>query len=152
MAGFLRWKEMVYARNNTGLFGGGEGNRVLIVPFWGIDKRRFQMPKYLVRASYTIEGLKGLLKEGGSRRREAVAQAVQGLGGTLEAFYYAFGDTDVFFIVSGMDIVNATAGYLIGSVAGTSKVKTTLLITPEEVDQATDVAKEKIGEYRPPGQ
>ncbi len=110
------------------------------------------MPKYLFQASYTLEGLKGVLKEGGSSRREAVEQIVKSLGGTLEAYYYAFGDTDVFFIVDGVDNVSATAGSLIGNAAGTSKVKTTPLITPEEVDEATEMAKEKIGEYRPPGQ
>lgn len=105
------------------------------------------MPKYLFQASYTEAGLKGLLKEGGSSRREAVEQALKGLGGTLEAFYYAFGDTDVFAIVGLPDSVSATAFALITNAAGTAKIKTTVLITPEEVDQAT----KKSVEYRPPG-
>ena len=106
------------------------------------------MPKYLFQASYTEVGLKGLLKEGGSKRREAVEQTVKGLGGTLEAFYYAFGDRDVFAIADLPDDVSTTAFSLMVNAAGTAKVKTTVLITPEEVDQAvkTSVA------YRPPGQ
>ena len=56
------------------------------------------MPKYLAHASYTTEGLKGLLKDGGSKRREVVEQLAKSLGGTMEAFYYAFGDDDLFVI------------------------------------------------------
>jgi uncharacterized protein with GYD domain len=110
------------------------------------------MPKYLVQASYTDKGLQGLLKEGGSKRREAVEQAVKGVGGTMEAFYYAFGKTDVYFIADYPDNVTAAASSLVGNAAGTSKVTITVLITPEEVDQAVDLAKEKRAAYRPPGQ
>jgi len=106
------------------------------------------MPKYLFQASYTEEGLQGLLKEGGSSRREAVAQTIKGLGGTLEAFYYAFGATDVFAIADLPDNVSTTAFALIVNAAGTAKVKTTVLITPEEVDQAVKTSVD----YRPPGQ
>jgi uncharacterized protein with GYD domain len=106
------------------------------------------MPKYLFHSSYTVEGLKGVLKEGGSGRREAVEQALKSLGGTLEAFYYAFGDTDVFLIVDLPDHVSATAMSFVANAAGTAKVKTTVLITPEEVDQAV----KKSVDYRPPGQ
>jgi uncharacterized protein with GYD domain len=106
------------------------------------------MPKYLFRACYTEAGLKGLLKEGGSKRREAVAQAIKGLGGTLEAFYYAFGDTDVFAIVDMPDHASTTAFSLIANAAGTAKVQTTVLMTVEEVDQAV----KKSVDYRPPGQ
>lgn len=106
------------------------------------------MPKYLFQASYTEAGLKGLLKEGGSKRREAVEQTVKGLGGTLEAFYYAFGDRDVFAIADLPDNVSTTAFSLMVNAAGTAKVKTTVLITPKEVDQAV----KKSVDYRPPGQ
>ncbi len=105
------------------------------------------MAKYLFHACYTEEGLKGLLKEGGSSRREAVVLALKGLGGTLEAFYYAFGDTDLFGIAYLPDNVSTIAFTLIINAAGMAKVKTTVLITPEEVDQAT----KKSVEYRPPG-
>jgi uncharacterized protein with GYD domain len=106
------------------------------------------MPKYLFQASYTEAGLKGLLKEGGSKRREAVEQTVKGLGGTLEAFYYAFGDRDVFAIADLPDDVSTTAFSLMVNAAGTAKVKTIVLITPKEVDQAV----KKSVDYRPPGQ
>jgi uncharacterized protein with GYD domain len=105
------------------------------------------MPKYLFQASYTQEGLKGLLKDGGSNRREAVEQAVKSLGGTLEAFYYAFGDTDVFAIADLPDNVSSTSFCLTINSAGTATIKTTVLISPQEVDQA---AKKSV-DYRPPG-
>ena len=106
------------------------------------------MPKYLVRASYTEEGLKGLLKEGGSKRREAVEQLIKGLGGTVEAFYYAFGDDDVFFIVDGVDNVSAAAASIVANATGAVTAKITVLLTPEEIDEAV----KRTAEYRPPGQ
>ena len=106
------------------------------------------MPKYLFQGSYTEQGLKGLLKEGGSRRREAVEQVAKSMGGTLEVFYWAFGDDDFFIIVDMPDNVDATAVSLIVNATGAVKARTTVLITPEEVDQAT----KKTVNYRPPGQ
>ena len=106
------------------------------------------MPKYLAHASYTVDGLKGLLKDGGSKRREVVEQVAKGLGGKLEAFYYAFGEDDVFAIFDLPDNVSAAAASLAINAAGTAKSKITVLLTPEEVDQAT---KTRV-EYHPPGQ
>jgi len=106
------------------------------------------MPKYLVQGNYVGEDLKGLLKEGGSRRRETVAKLLEGMGGKLEVFYYAFGDDSVYAIYDVPDNVTATALSLIVNVSGAVSIKTTVLVTPEEVDQA---AKMTI-DYRPPGQ
>lgn len=105
------------------------------------------MPKYLFHGAYMGEGLKGLLKEGGSKRRETIEQIAKGIGGTLEAFYYAFGEDDVLAIVDLPDNVSTAALALIVNASGAVKVKTTVLLTPEEVDQAT---KKSVG-YRPPG-
>ena len=109
------------------------------------------MPKYLIQGTYAVEGLRGLLKEGGTSRREALERATKSLGGTLEACYYAFGDADIVCIVDYPDNVTASAAALMVNAAGTAQAKTTVLITPEEVDQATDLAKEKMAAYRPPG-
>jgi uncharacterized protein with GYD domain len=106
------------------------------------------MPKYLFQATYTAEGAKGLLKEGGTSRSQTVARLVEGLGGGLEAFYYAFGDNDVFAIVDLPNHETAAAFSLSVSASGTVKVRTVILMTPEEVDAA---AKKTI-DYRPPGQ
>jgi uncharacterized protein with GYD domain len=106
------------------------------------------MAKYLAHATYTIEGLKGLLKDGGSKRREAVEQLAKSLGGKLESFYYAFGETDLFVIFDLPDNVSATAGSMIVNASGSAKAKMTVLLTPEEVDQAT----KKSVNYLPPGQ
>ncbi|MBI5018109.1 MAG: GYD domain-containing protein [Deltaproteobacteria bacterium] len=105
------------------------------------------MPRYLVKASYTVEGTKGLLKEGGTGRRKAVQQAVEGLGGKLEAFYYAFGETDVYGIAEMPDNVSAAAFSLLVAASGAARVTGVVLITPEEIDQAT----KKATTYRPPG-
>jgi len=106
------------------------------------------MPKYLVQANYVGEGLKGLLKEGGSSRRAAVEKLFGSVGGKVEAFYYAFGDTDLFVIADAPDNVTAAALSLIVNAAGTATAKVTVLLTAEEIDAAT----KKTATYRPPGQ
>ena len=106
------------------------------------------MPKYLFQANYVGEGVKGLLKEGGSSRRVAVEKAAQSVGGKLEAFYYAFGDTDAYVIVDLPDNAAATALALTVNSSGVAVVKTTVLMTPEDVDAAV----KKSPSYRAPGQ
>jgi uncharacterized protein with GYD domain len=95
------------------------------------------MPKYLVQGSYTVDGIKGVLKEGGSGRREAVSAALKGLGGKIESMYYAFGDTDVYVIIDAPDNVTAAALAMGVAATGTVGIKTTVLLSVEEVDQAT---------------
>jgi uncharacterized protein with GYD domain len=109
------------------------------------------MTKYLLRGNYTKKGVKGLLKEGGSSRREALAKAAEAYGGSLETSYYAFGDDDFFIIMDLPDNVAAVAGSMMGNAPGTARVTYTVLITPEEIDQAVEIANEKMAAYRPPG-
>ena len=106
------------------------------------------MAKYLARFSYTKEGLQGLVKDGGTARRDAAARAVEAAGGTMEAFYYAFGDHDLYAIVDVPDNQTMAAIMLTIGTSGAASGSTTVLLTPEEVDAAVnrDVA------YRPPGQ
>ena len=106
------------------------------------------MPKYLFQGSYTVEGVKGLLKEGGASRRAHVNQLIKGIGGSLEAFYFAFGSDDVVGIVEMPDDASATAISLAVGAGGAVGIKTTVLISPETVDEAA----KKIVNYRPPGQ
>jgi len=105
------------------------------------------MPKFLLQASYTAEGTKGLLREGGSGRRRAVEQLAQGLGGSIEAFYYAFGEDDVYVIADFPDNVTAVAVSGTVNASGAVRVKTVPLLTPDEIDEAT----KKSVDYRPPG-
>lgn len=107
------------------------------------------MPRYLLEASYTADGVKGLLKEGGTGRREAVEKLLGSVGGSLEAFYYAFGETDVFVIAELPDNATAASIALQVSSAGAVSVKTRVLITPEEIDAAAK--KSKSVDYRAPG-
>jgi uncharacterized protein with GYD domain len=105
------------------------------------------MAKYLVEARYTAEGAKGLAREGGTGRRAAAAKAVEGLGGKIEAFYYAFGDVDAYVIFDVPDNVSAAASALAVGQSGGINTKTVVLITPEEMDQAG----KKAVDFRPPG-
>ncbi len=105
------------------------------------------MPKYLVQASYTAEGIQGLLKDGASGRKAAVQAAVKALGGKVEAFYYAFGKDDAVIILDLPDNVTAAAVGLTTSASGAVRTRTTPLLTVEEVDQAVKVQVK----YRAPG-
>jgi uncharacterized protein with GYD domain len=108
------------------------------------------MPKYLIEASYSHEGLKGLVKDGGSGRKAAIEAATKAMGGRLEAMYYAFGTSDVYFIVDAPDNVTVAAFALaVGVTGAAAHFKTTVLLTTDEVDQA---AKKVPGAaYRAPG-
>jgi uncharacterized protein with GYD domain len=105
------------------------------------------MAKYLWQANYVGEGSKGLLKEGGSSRRAVVEKMIGSMGGKLEAFFYAFGETDLYAIVEMPDNVSAAAFALTVAASGAVTLKTTVLITPEEIDRAA----KKTPSYRPPG-
>ena len=105
------------------------------------------MAKYLLEASYTAEGAKGLAKEGGSSRRKKVEQMVNAMNGKVEAFYYAFGATDVYLIVDVPDAVTAAALSLAVNQSGAVQLRTHVLMTPEEMDQAT----KKSVKYKAPG-
>lgn len=106
------------------------------------------MPKYLVHANYVGDGVKGLLKEGGSSRRAAVEKLFESVGGKVEAFYYAFGETDVFVIAEIPDNVTAAALSLTVNASGAATTRITVLLTAEELDAAA----KKSPSYRPPGQ
>ena len=106
------------------------------------------MPKYLSRTSYTAEGLKGLLKDGGTKRKQSMERLAESLGGKLEAFYYAFGDDDLFAIWDMPDNVTVAAVSIIVNASGTGNAKVTVLLTPEDIDQAVKTSVE----FRPPGQ
>jgi uncharacterized protein with GYD domain len=105
------------------------------------------MAKYLIQGSYTSEGARGLLKDGGSKRRTAVEEAARSVGASVEAFYYGFGDTDAFVIVEAPDHASAAAVSLTVSASGAAAAKTTVLLTPEQIDEAT----KKSVKYRAPG-
>jgi uncharacterized protein with GYD domain len=105
------------------------------------------MPKYLIQASYTAEGLKGLQKDKASGRRTAVANAIETLGGKLEAIYYCFGEDDVIVILDMPDNIAASALSLCVSATGLVRTKTTPLLTVEEADKALA----KNPNYRGPG-
>ncbi len=105
------------------------------------------MPKYLVHASYSVDGTKGLIQEGGTSRRSTVDQLISGMGGKMESFYFTFGDSDVVVIADMPDDEAMTALALAINASGAVNIKTTVLITPEQVDEA---AKRTVA-YRPPG-
>jgi uncharacterized protein with GYD domain len=106
------------------------------------------MGKFLFQGSYTEQGIKGLLKDGGSGRVKAVEQMFKGLGGKVEVYYWAYGSDDFIIVADLPDSMSAIAGSLIVNAAGAVKVRTTMLITPEDIDRACKITVD----YRPPGQ
>jgi uncharacterized protein with GYD domain len=105
------------------------------------------MAKYLLQASYTADGARGLLKDGGSKRHAAAKTLVESLGGKIECMYFAFGTTDVVAIVDMPDPASAAAASLTIGASGGLSGNLTVLLTPEELDQAT----KKSARYTPPG-
>ena len=105
------------------------------------------MGKYLLSGSYTQRGAQGMLKEGGVARHKAVEEMVSAAGGTLEAFYFAFGETDVYCIADLPSDAVATAISLTMSAGGAFSAQVTVLLTPELID---DAGKQQVN-YTPPG-
>ena len=105
------------------------------------------MSKYLIRASYTTEGVKGLLKDGGSKRVRAVEEALKPLGAKVESFYFALGEADVYLIVDAPDVETVSAVSMVTNASGAVRLSTTVLMTPQQVDEAV----KKSVAYTPPG-
>jgi uncharacterized protein with GYD domain len=105
------------------------------------------MPKFLLEASLTAQGVKGVRGEGGTARREAVKKALESVGGRLEAFYFAFGERDVYVLADLPDNQSAAAMAMAVNASGAVASRTIVLLTPEEVDAAAN----RSVEYRQPG-
>jgi uncharacterized protein with GYD domain len=105
------------------------------------------MPKFLIEASYSSEGVTGVADKGGTARREAVEQLIAAAGGKMESFYFAFGDADV-YVIAELPSDEAAAGLALSiNRSGSTKIRTIVLLTPEQVDAAAKMAPG----YRPPG-
>lgn len=105
------------------------------------------MAKYLIKANYTAEGAKGFAHEGGTARRTVVEKMLASVGGRLEAFYFAFGDTDLYVVADLPDHAAAAAVALTVAQSGRASTNTVVLLTAEEMDAAS---KKKVA-YQPPG-
>lgn len=105
------------------------------------------MPKYLISANYTAEGMAGVRAAGAKSRLDAVATMLEAMGGRLESFYFAFGDTDVFVIAEVPDDEAAAAASIAINGSGAVSTSTTKLLTVEQVDEAL----RRSVDYRPPG-
>jgi uncharacterized protein with GYD domain len=105
------------------------------------------MPKFLIKASYNPDGVRGLIKDGGSKRRAVVQKLIEGLGGKLEAFYYAYGADDAVIITDLPDATSGVALSLTVNATGAVRLETIPLITPEEIDAAS----KKTIDYKAPG-
>src|SRR5262245_16351798 len=106
------------------------------------------MPKYLLKVSYSGEGLAGVMKDGGSARRAAADAIAKQVGGAVETFHFAFGDDDAFVICDLPDNKAAAPLAMTVSAPGRASITTIPLLTVEEVD---DIAAGKQLAYSPPG-
>lgn len=105
------------------------------------------MPKYLFIGQYTAEGAKGVMKDGGSKRRQVAEQVTQSVGGTVDSFYFGFGSDDFYLIADLPDHAAAAATSLTVGASGAVNLRTVVLLTPEEID---DAARRSV-QYSPPG-
>lgn len=94
------------------------------------------MPKFLFEATYTTDGVRSLIKDSAAGRRQANEKLLESVDGKLEAFFYAMGDRDVIAIVDLPNAEAAAAISFVGMASGLSRVRTTPLLTVEEIDRA----------------
>jgi uncharacterized protein with GYD domain len=106
------------------------------------------MAKYLIKASYSTEGIKGVMKAGGTSRVEAVKKALGSVGGSVESFYFAFGSDDVYLIADAPGNTAAAAmAAAVGSSGALARYETVVLLSADEIDEAMKMAVS----YTPPG-
>jgi uncharacterized protein with GYD domain len=105
------------------------------------------MPMYLIEASYTSEGVKGVVSKGGTARRDTVGQLIGSMGGRIESFYFGFGEADVYVVCELPSAEAATALALSINQSTATKIRTVVLLTPEQVDEAAKM----VPDYQPPG-
>jgi uncharacterized protein with GYD domain len=105
------------------------------------------MPKYLISANYTAQGMAGVRDAGAKSRVDAVTTMLEAMGGRLESFYFAFGDTDVFAVAEAPDDEAAAAVSIAINSSGAVSTRTTKLLTVEQADEAL----RRTVNYRPPG-
>jgi uncharacterized protein with GYD domain len=106
------------------------------------------MPKYLFTGSYTTEGARGVLKEGGTGRRGAVMELMASLGGKVEGYYFAFGSDDFYIIAELPGPAAAAAAALAVGASGGARLRTIVLLMPEELDAATKLSASYRSPYR----
>jgi uncharacterized protein with GYD domain len=105
------------------------------------------MAKYLIEASYSTSGVRGVAEKGGSARRDIVGKLIEDAGGKMESFHFAFGDVDVYVVCDLPSNTAASALALAINRTDATKIRTVVLLTPEEVDSAAKMAPD----YKPPG-
>jgi uncharacterized protein with GYD domain len=105
------------------------------------------VPKYLIEASYGSEGVRGVAQKGGSARSEIIEQLIASMGGKMESFHFAFGDADVYVIAELPSDEAVVALALAINQSSATKIRTVVLLTPEQVDAAAKM----VPEYQPPG-
>lgn len=105
------------------------------------------MPRYMYRVSYTQSGIQGVMKEGGTSRKDFVEKMAAGMGGSVESFYFTFGDQDVIVIADMPDEATAAAISMAVGASGAASIETTVLLEPSVIDTATGITTG----YRPPG-
>jgi uncharacterized protein with GYD domain len=107
------------------------------------------MPKFLVEGRYTSDGLKGLAREGSSRRRADIARTIESAGGKMESLYFAFGDADFYIVYDAPDNISAAALSVVANRSGFVTSKIIVLLTADEMDQA--IKKTTTIDFLPPG-
>lgn len=105
------------------------------------------MSKYMLEVKYTLDGVRGVKVQGGSARVAAATELIESVGGKLDSFYFAFGDTDVYVVADFPDNISAAAAAQTVSAGGGATARTVVLLTAGEIDTAVS----KTSTYRPPG-
>lgn len=108
------------------------------------------MSFYLFRWRYSHQAMKGMVDRP-QNREEAGRALVEGFGGKMHSFFFAFGEKDGLAITEFPDheAAAACAMTLAGS-GGFASAETTVLITSEEATRAMQRAHDAAHGYKPP--
>lgn len=105
------------------------------------------MAKFLAKASYGADGVRGVIKEGGSARVAAVTKLTKKAGGKVEAFYFAYGEWDAYLILDLPDDASAVGLSMAVNASGVVKLQLVPLLTAAQIDAGV----KKMVAYTPPG-
>ncbi|MEU4717299.1 GYD domain-containing protein [Micromonospora purpureochromogenes] len=106
------------------------------------------MAWFLLKSTYTVDGLKGLVKDGGTKRAEVVRKMIEDAGGRMESMHFAFAEDDTYVLCELPDQKTVTGLAVAIGATGSLSVRITPVLTPAEVDEVTRMKTT----YTPPGQ
>src|SRR5947209_13006824 len=94
------------------------------------------MPRYLLKIKYSVDGIGGVRKDGGTARAAVARKLMESVGCRLETFDFVFGDVDAYAVVEAPSNAAVAGAATIVGAAGGASIETVVLMPPAEMDEA----------------